>query len=169
PGEAASKKISVALPNSELLDNAHIGNICTNPQFAAGTCPADSVLGTAEVSTPLLDQPLSGHAYLRSSGGKLPDLVLDLNGQIHLVLVGKIDTVNHGALRTTFQALPDAPVTSFRLDLAGGSKGLIINSESLCGKGKSAAVEMVGYNDEVLRNASKLKTGCSSKARHKRH
>jgi hypothetical protein len=168
-GEAASKKISVALPKSELLDNAHIGTICTNPQFAASACPADSVLGNAEVRTPLLDQPLSGHAYLRASGGKLPDLVVDLNGQIHLVLVGKIDTVNHGALRTTFQGLPDAPVTSFSLDLSGGSNGLIVNSESLCGKAEKAATEMVGYNGEVVAGATKLKTGCSSKARHKRH
>ena len=168
-GEAAAKKVSVALPKGELLDNDHIGTVCTNPQFAAGACPADSMLGDAEVTTPLLDQPLEGHAYLRASGGSLPNLVLDLEGQIHLVLVGRIDTVNGGALRTTFQALPDAPVSSFSLDLAGGSKGLLVNSESLCGKAKKAAIEMVGYNDEVLRSAGKLKTSCSSKARHKRH
>ena len=95
--------------------------------------------------------------------------MLDLKGQIHLVLVGRIDTVKGGALRTTFHALPDAPVSSFNLDLQGGSKGLIVNSESLCGKARTAAVEMVGYNGKVLRTPSKLKTGCSSRARHKRH
>jgi hypothetical protein len=170
PGEAAARKVAVALPNAEQLDNAHIGEVCTNPQFAAGACPARSMLGEAEVSTPLLAQPLRGNAYLRASGGKLPDLVLDLKGQIPLVLVARIDTVKgRGALRATFEGLPDAPVTSVRLDLQGGSKGLIVNSESLCGKAKKASVEMVGYNEKVVRNGAKLKTSCGVKARHKRH
>jgi hypothetical protein len=169
-GEAAAKKVAVALPNSEQLDNAHIGQVCTNPQFRAGDCPPGSMLGDAEITTPLLDQPLRGHAYLRASTAKLPDLVLDLKGQIPVVLVAHIDTVKgEGALRATFQALPDAPVTSVRLDLAGGSKGLIVNSESLCGKSRKASVETVGYNDEVHRNRAKLKASCGSNARHKRH
>ena len=42
--------------------------------------------------TPLLDNPLEGPVYLRSSTHKLPDLVLALNGQIDVVLVGTVDT-----------------------------------------------------------------------------
>lgn len=168
-GEANTKSVAVALPTGELLDNAHIGTACTRAQFAANECPAGSVLGDAEVTTPLLDHPLKGHAYLRSSSHKLPDLVVDLNGQIHIVLVGRIDTVDGGALRTTFETLPDTPVSTFRLDLAGGSKGLIINSRSLCGQGKKAAVQMLGQNDAVVEAKTKLKTSCGAKARHKRH
>jgi hypothetical protein len=169
PGEANTKSVAVALPKGELLDNAHVGTVCTRPQFAANACPDASLLGDAEVTTPLLERPLKGHAYLRSSSHKLPDLVIDLNGQIHIVLVGRIDTVNGGALRTTFHALPDTPVSTLRLDLVGASKGLIINSHSLCGRRKSASVEMVGQNDAVIETTSKLKTRCGSKARHKRH
>ena len=168
-GEAATRKVAVALPKAEQLDNAHIGEVCTNPQFAAGACPAGSMLGDAEVTTPLLDQPLRGNAYLRASSGEAarpgarpqgPDPSRPRRPDRHR---------QEGRLRTTFRALPDAPVSSFRLDLQGGSKGLIVNSESLCGKARKATVEMVGYNDKVLRTPSKLKTSCSSKARHKRH
>jgi hypothetical protein len=168
-GEANTKSVAVALPTGELLDNAHLGTACTRAQFAANECPAGSVLGEAEVTTPLLDQPLKGRAYLRSSNHKLPDLVVDLNGQIHIVLVGRIDTVDGGALRTSFETLPDTPVSTFRLDLAGGSKGLIINSRSLCGQGRKAAVQMLGQNDAVVETKTKLNTSCGSKARHKRH
>ncbi len=122
------------LPKGEVLDNAHIGTPCTRVQFAAQNCPASSILGEAEATTPLLANPLKGNVYLRSSTKGLPNLVADLRGQFNIELVGRIDTVNHGALRTTFESVPDAPVSSFVLNLQGGSKGLLENSETLCGK-----------------------------------
>jgi hypothetical protein len=168
-GEANTRSVSVALPKGEQLDNAHIGSICTNVAFAANNCPPSSILGEAEVTTPLLAAPLRGNAILRSGTHQLPDLVLDLKGQFHIVLVGQIDTVNGGALRTTFHTVPDAPVSSFTLNLAGGSKGLLVNSQSLCGSKKKAAVEMTGQNNAVTETNTPLKTNCGSKARHKRH
>ncbi len=72
--------------------------------------------------SPLLDQPLKGPVFLRSSSHKLPDIVMDLKGQIEIELAGRVDAVN-GALRTTFESMPDAPVSSFALNLAGGFKG----------------------------------------------
>ena len=82
----------VTLPHSAFLDQAHIGTVCTRVQFAAKACPPASVYGKAIAYTPLLDQPLSGPVYLRSSSNKLPDLVADLGGQIEVTLDGKIDT-----------------------------------------------------------------------------
>ncbi len=146
PGEANTRRVSVALPGGELLDNRHIDTVCTRVQFAADACPAGSVLGTAEAKTPLLDAPLSGKVYLRSGPNKLPDLVVDLQGQIDIVLVGKIDTVSGGSLRTTFTSVPDAPVEEFRLDLAGGKKGLLQNSRPICGRKLRATVRMIGQN-----------------------
>ena len=94
---------------------------------------------------------------------------MDLRGQFDIELVGRIDTAKVGALRTTFETVPDAPVSSFALDLAGGSKGLLVNSESLCGAAKKAAVKMIGQNGAVVNSNAKLQTTCGSKARHKRH
>jgi hypothetical protein len=169
PGEANTKSVSVALPEGEQIDNDHFGTVCTKVQFAASDCPAGSVLGTAEVSTPLLDHPLTGKAYLRSSARGLPNLVVDLEGQIHIVLVGRIDSVGDGALRTTFHTVPDAPVGTFRLDLAGGSKGLITNGDTLCGKAKRALVRTVGQNGAVVKTRTKLRASCGATGRHKRH
>jgi hypothetical protein len=94
--------------------------------------------------------------------------VVDLEGLFDIELVGRIDTSKGGALRTTFGA-PDAPVTSFVLDLAGGKKGLVQNSRSLCGKAKRAKVKMTGQNGAVVTTEPKLQVACGSKARHKRH
>jgi hypothetical protein len=168
-GEANLKSTSVALPAGELLDNSHIGTICTRPQFAANTCPEGSLLGTAEAITPLLDAPLKGNVYLRSSSNDLPDLVADLEGQIDIEVAAKIDTLKGGSLRTTFGAIPDTPVTQFTLNLFGGSRGLLVNSKTLCGKPKYAVTKMTGQNAATLSTKTKLKVKCGKKsARHKR-
>ncbi len=170
PGEANTRSISVALPKGELLDNAHLGTICTRPAFAGGSCPAGSLLGTATAVTPLLDKPLEGNVYLRSNPAhELPDLVVDLKGQIDVEVAGTIDTVKGGSLRTTFAAVPDAPVSEFTLDLAGGGKGLLQNSTSLCGKARRAEVRMVGQSGAAFNTAARLQTSCGTRARHRSH
>ena len=80
PGYANIARAAVTLPHSEFLDNAHIGTVCTRVQFAEGRgkCPAASVYGFARAISPLLEAPLQGHVYLRSSSNKLPDLVAAL-------------------------------------------------------------------------------------------
>jgi hypothetical protein len=170
PGEANIKRVSVALPPGELLDNSHLGTPCTRVQFSAENCPAESVIGTAEAVTPLLDKPLKGNVYLRvNPAHELPDLVADLRGQIDIELAGKIDTVNHGSLRTTFENVPDAPVTSFKLDLAGGKKGLLQNEHKLCGAANRAAVKMTGQNAAEYDTNPKLQISCGARKRAKRH
>jgi hypothetical protein len=167
PGEANIKRVSVTLPKGELLDNEHIDSICTRVQFAADECPAGSRLGSASATTPLLDQPLSGNVYLRTNpNAKLPDLVLDLRGQVDIELSARIDAVN-GRLRTSFESVPDAPVSSVELHLAGGSKGLLINSESLCVKRKRATARMIGQNGARHELRPKLKVSCNSAQRRK--
>jgi hypothetical protein len=139
--------VRVSLPRTEILDNAHIGSPCTRVQFSEGACPASSRLGSARAVTPLLDQPLEGPVYLRTNPQhNLPDLVADLNGQIHVVLDGEIDTTHAGGLRNTFSVVPDAPVTKFTLRLAGGRKGLIQNEKDLCAHTFRASVQMNGQN-----------------------
>ncbi|HEU4737932.1 MAG TPA: hypothetical protein VFS54_02490 [Solirubrobacterales bacterium] len=165
-GEANIAKTTVMLPKSQFIDNAHINNPCTRVQFNANACPATSVLGQATAYTPLLDKPLSGPVYFRSNGGdrELPDLVADLNGQIHVTLVGFIDSVPIGKessmVRTRFQNVPDAPVSKFVLKLKGGAKGLIENSRDLCSFTPKAKVRMTGQNGKPNNFAAKIKTSC---------
>jgi hypothetical protein len=169
PGEANLRRTSVALPRGELLDNGHIGTVCTRPQFAANQCPEGSLLGTAEAVTPILDQPLKGNVYLRSSNHNLPDLVADLEGQIDIELSGRIDTIKGGSLRTTFESVPDAPVSKFRLNLAGGKRGLLQNSTSLCAKRKYAETKMTGQNGVRMSTRTLLSAKCGSKRSHRTH
>lgn len=150
-GYANIGRAVVTLPPSEFIDQAHISTPCTRPQFAAGTCPPGSILGRAKASTPLLDEPLEGLVYFRSNGGErlLPDVVVDLRGLVHVTLVGQVDTRLHkgvGRLRTTFAQVPDAPISSFTLDLKGGKKGLLVNSRNLCGHPLRYESRLTGQN-----------------------
>ena len=174
PGDSNIGSTVVAMPAAELLDNAHIGTVCTRVQFAANACPPRSLIGNATAQTPLLDQPLSGPVYLRSSNNDLPDLVVALKGQFDIELVGRIDTTKAGGLRTSFEAIPDAPVSKFVLNLQGGSKGLLINSEDLCKSPKRAAVSIGGQNSMRSNTRTELETSCAKaskkrkRAKHRR-
>lgn len=161
----------VALPHSEFLDQAHIGTICTRVQFAVDQCPANSVYGKGSATTPLLGEPLSGPVYLRSSNHALPDLVVDLHGQVDVVLVGRVDSI-HGGIRTTFEAAPDAPVSKFTLQMQGGRKGLLVNSTNICRhpKANRATSLLEGQNGKVFDTRPVLATSCrKAKRKHKKH
>jgi hypothetical protein len=176
-GGANIAKTAVILPKSMFIDQSHVDNPCTRVQFNANACPAKSILGTATAWSPLLDQPLTGPVYFRSNGGErqLPDLVADLNGQIHVVLVGFIDSVKSGKegsrVRTRFQSIPDAPVSKFVLQLKGGKVGLIENSKNLCEAKPVATVQMEGQNGKPNDFEQRIATACgnakkSTKAKH---
>ena len=164
PGQANIARTVVALPASEQIENAHVNNPCTRPQFAAGQCPERSILGHASATSPLLDQPLEGNVYFRANGGEhpLPDIVADLNGQIHIVLVGHIDSV-HGRVRTSFETVPDAPVEQFTIELFGDSKGLLVNTVDLCRARHRAQVQMDAQNGRVHDFEPVVKTTCRKK------
>jgi hypothetical protein len=173
PGDANIARTQVKLPRAAFIDNAHIGTVCTRVQFAADQCPAKSIYGRASATTPLLDSPISGPVYLRSSNNPLPDLVIKLRGPagqpIEVHLAGKIDAVK-GALRNTFEAVPDAPVSSFRLEMFGGKKGLIVLSSGLCAN-RRAAIRMRGQNGALLNRRPKIQAKCraSRKAGQSKH
>jgi hypothetical protein len=154
---------AVALPPSELVENAHFNTVCTRVQFAAKQCPPGSIYGTAVAKTPLLDEPLRGPVYLRSSSHKLPDLVAALVGPastpIEIDVDGRVDSV-HGGLRTTFETVPDAPVTEFSLHMAGGKKGLIVNSTNLCASTNRATAKFTGQNGKTATLHPALKASC---------
>ena len=170
-GEANTAKAVVALPHSEFLDNEHIKTICTRVQFAADNCPANSIYGHARAITPLLDQPVEGPVYLRSSSNLLPDLVAALKGPasqpIEVNLVGKIDSFNEG-IRTTFETVPDTPVSKFVLTMQGGKKGLLVNSTNICKGTHRVEAKVIGQNGATANQNPELQAPCKKNARKKR-
>jgi hypothetical protein len=179
-GDANIGRAAVTLPRSLFLDQSSISNVCTRVQFAAHDCPKDSVYGYAQADTPLLDGPLKGPVYLRSSDNTLPDLVAALHGQVDVELAGRTDSV-HGRIRNTFDVVPDVPVSKFTLTIRGGADGLLTNSRNLCprkskgakasGKGSRVPLRAVarfkGQNGKKANLRPKLRTPCSKSRQSK--
>jgi hypothetical protein len=160
PGDANIARTALNLPKSLFLDQRHIKTNCTRVQLAAKQCPADSIYGYAEATSPLLSQPLSGPVYLVSSTNKLPDLLADLNGQINIQLDGVISQA-HGGLKTVFNETPDVPVTQLVLNMKGGKKSLLQNSTNLCKSPQLAVLNMKGQNGKTVKN-NKLRLNIAS-------
>jgi hypothetical protein len=161
-GQANISRVSVTMPPAINLEQGHIKTVCTRVQFAAHQCPKGSIYGRAEAFTPLLDQPLKGPVYLRSSSNKLPDLVAELNGQISIVLDGRIDS-HKGGIRTRFEGIPDAAVSKFVLTLKGGKQGLLVNKTEICAQQRHASVALTGQNGKTAEEAPVLRTSCGGK------
>jgi hypothetical protein len=161
--EANTAAASFTFPKSEFIDQSHFRTICTRVQFAVSQCPAGSVYGHVKVISPLVDYPLEGPAYLRSSTHKLPDLVVALHGPpsqpIEIDAAGRVDSVN-GGLRVRFQELPDAPITKLIFSAQGAKKGLFQNSTNICKGTHRATLKLDGQNGKVSDAKPKLKAQC---------
>ncbi len=171
PADANIGKAVVTLPSSAFLDQAHIRTICTRVQYAAnggagGGCPKAAQYGYARAFTPLLDEPVEGPVYLRSSNHKLPDLVAALHGLVDVDIVGRIDSFK-GGIRSSFESVPDAPVTRFILTMQGGKKGLVVNSRNLCAGKNRAIANFTGQNGRAYNFKPVVKPSCGGKNRHK--
>ena len=161
-GDANIGRAAVTLPKSLALEQSSLANVCTRVQFAAHQCPKDSIYGNAVAETPLLDGPLKGPIYLRSSNNELPDFVADLDGQVPIVLDGRIDSVK-GRLRTTFATVPDVPVSRFVVNVRGGKRGLLVSTRNVCGHKYKAVARFQGQNGKKSNQRPLLKTNCKKK------
>lgn len=168
-GDANVQDVAVQLPHSAFLDQGHIRTVCTRVQFAADSCPKAARYGFAKAWTPLLDEPLAGPVYLRSSSHPLPDMVFDLHGLVDVEVAARIDSVD-GAIRATVEDAPDAPLSKFVLRMQGRRKGLIVNSRDLCASRGRAKTAFAGHNGKrlVARPVVGADCGTPKRERHPR-
>lgn len=145
-------RTALALPHALFLDQGNIRTVCTRPQLASGTCPKAAIYGHAQAKSPLLGHALKGPVYLVSSSHELPDLLVDLRGQVNIQLRGVISS-KHGGIKTVFNNTPDVPVSKFILRMEGGKKkGLLVNSRNLCKGPLSSVLNIKGQNGKKVKN-----------------
>ena len=118
-----------ALPNPTRFNNDPV------------SCPDGSKLGTAEASSPLLDEPLKGTIYLAKQDENpfhsLIGLYLVFESPrfgITLKLPGKVEPdPTTGRLTATFDYLPQQPVEDFYLHFRGGGPRSELATPEVCG------------------------------------
>ena len=113
--------------------------------------------------TPLLDYPLEGPVYLRSSSHKLPDVVAVLKGppsqpiEIDLARSRGLGQRRHS---NQLRNGPRCPAPKAIVTLQGGRKGLFQNSTNICQGTHRATVKMDGQNGKVHDTRPELKVKC---------
>jgi uncharacterized repeat protein (TIGR01451 family) len=169
-GQANIAKVSLQLPKALPSRLTTIQKACVAATFNANpaACPEGSVIGMATIRTPLLDNALSGPAYLVSYGNAaFPDVEFVLQGEgVTLILDGKTD-IKKGITYSRFESAPDAPFTTFETVLpAGPHSALTANVAenehfSLCKSHLAMPTEMTAQNGAVIKQTTKVAvTGC---------
>lgn len=142
PATAHVRRVSVALPpGMGISPSAANGlEVCADDALAKGTddpvsCPAGSRVGAVRITSPVLDDPLSGSVYLgRPLPGDRYRLFLAAEGRdVRIRLKGSVaaDPVT-GRLTAVFDDNPQLPFSRLRLDFDGGAKA-IVASPRTCG------------------------------------
>jgi hypothetical protein len=175
PGGANIKKAVVKLPLSVALDPNNAQALCTPAERDALACPAASIVGTASAVS-ILPHPLTGPVYFvqglrkTQSGATvrtLPKLWIPLSADgvtIDINASSGVDKLNR--LVTTFDNLPDAPISQFDLSITGGKHGIIVVSgkPGTCDRDKTIDSQFTGQNLKVVDSGTPAKVeGCKPK------
>jgi hypothetical protein len=172
PGQANIAKTKLVLPIALPSRLTTIQKACLDSVFEANAagCPEGSNIGTATVHTPVLKNPLTGPAYLVSHGSAaFPDVEFVLQGEgITLILDGQTD-IKKGITTSTFNSVPDAPVTTFETVLPEGPHSALTSNVaaskrfSLCGAKLVMPTTITGQNGVVIQQQTKIPVaGCAA-------
>lgn len=102
-----------------------------------------------------LVEPVLCAEQLAVSGGAAPE-----QGRDH---PPRPDHSLNGGIRSTFEGVPDAPVTKFILEMQGGKKGLIVNSVNICKHKHRALANFKGQNGRRHEFKPVVKAQCGGK------
>jgi hypothetical protein len=172
PGQANIAKTKLVLPIALPARLTTLQKACLAATFEVNpaACPEGANIGSATVHTPVLKSPLSGPAYLVSHGNAaFPDVEFVLQGEgITLILDGQTD-IKKGITTSTFNAVPDAPVTTFETTLPEGPHSALTSNVpaskkfNLCGAKLVMPTTLTGQNGAVIRQETKIPVlGCKA-------
>ena len=145
--QATVKDTTVTLPEGVALNPSAADGLSSCGESEVGledaeevSCPESSKVGTVEVHTPLLPNPLVGAAYLatqdRNPFGSLIALYIVVRDPVSGVVIKLAGQVTPnpvtGQLVATFKETPDLPFEDFSLNFFGGSRAPLA-TPPLCG------------------------------------
>jgi hypothetical protein len=174
------KDVSVALPAGVALSPSSADGLggCSDEQIAllslgAAACPDSSKIGTVEISTPLLEQPLSGEVFLGAQksqdprSGEMYRLFLQAAGSgVRVKLAGsvKADPVT-GRLTATFVGNPQLPFSGLQLSFKGGVRAPLLNPTTCGVKTASATLTSWAGQTSNVQSTYAINEGCDQAGR----
>jgi hypothetical protein len=152
---ATVRSVIVVLPSALRPRLSAIQHACLATganTLVPSTCPPESLIGTATVSTPMLNSPLKGAIYLVAHGGStLPSLVLLLQSDgVKAELAGALAINRKGSISAAFRTLPDAPINTFHLDMPRGPHSMLGANTSLCANRLELPYRLTSQNGKQI-------------------
>jgi hypothetical protein len=165
-------KVKVDLPKQLPSRLTTLQKACPDSVFNANpaSCPANSRIGTATATTPVLPVHLEGPAYFVSHGGeKFPELIIALTGQgVTVYLRGETFISKAGITSSTFRTIPDVPIGTFELHLPQGPDSALAANGNLCTAKLIMPTTFVGANGMQIKQSTPITaTGCGKKKANK--
>jgi hypothetical protein len=165
----------VRLPLSLALDPFNTRKVCGYEAGLRADCPRATRIGSATAVSPALNDPLRGPVYLVQgirihpvTGARirtLPSILAKLNGEVRINVRGTTD-VEKLRLVSTFERVPDAPISSFELRVAGGRRGIlaVTGRRGICQRRRVSDVQLTGHNAKQVASRVKMVAPCRSPA-----
>jgi hypothetical protein len=170
PHQADIQELQLQLPKQLVARLTTLQKACLASEFETGpppgTCKSTARTGTATVTTPVLPDPLKGDAYFVSHGAaSFPDLDLVLQGDgVEVVLVGHTHIARSSITTSTFESLPDVPISSAVVSLPTGSNSAVSANGALCGANLIAPTTIIAQSGaKITQNTWIAVTGCPIK------
>jgi hypothetical protein len=173
PGQANVAKVHLTFPKQLPARLTTLQKACTEAQFNTNPagCPPGSVIGRATAHTPVLNSPLTGPIYLVSHGGAaFPDAVVVLQGEGVLLYLDGSTNIKKGITSSTFNSVPDAPISTFEAILPEGPHSAFAANiaarakGNMCGQSLTMPTTLTGQNVAVVNQITKIGvTGCAKK------
>ncbi|MGB2710293.1 MAG: hypothetical protein WBC33_02165, partial [Conexibacter sp.] len=154
PADAAIRRAYVRLPGALATNLAAVNAACEQAAFAAGSCSKRARVASARAVSPLFAQPVTGHVWLVKRERGLPKLVVQLRDPIAIAFEGIVTVGKRGRIATTFDPVPDLPVTSFTLRFHDGAYGALAATRPLCKRKRALRLPAV-FNGQ---NGTKVNT-----------
>ncbi len=146
-GTADVKDAVFTLPAGESISPSAADGLegCSPVQIGLGSgapaaCPDGSKLGTVEIDTPVLNDPLSGAVYLASpecapctvaddQSGRLVKMYIVVEGHgVILKLAGRVELdPQSGRIKATFDDNPELPFDHLKLNFKAGPRSPLVN------------------------------------------
>ena len=151
-GQANIRELQLQLPSRLVARGSTLQKACLAASFETGappgTCQTTARVGSVTVKTPVLPGALTGTAWLVSHGSaQFPDLALVLTGDgLEVVLVGHTHIARSSITTSTFENLPDVPITSVRVNLPTGPNSALAANGRVCGSRLFAPTTMIAQN-----------------------
>ena len=161
-GQANIREMQLQLPKQLPSRLTTLQKACVAASFEAalppGSCSTVARVGSVAVTTPVLPGVLRGPAYLISHGGEsFPDLDLVLQGDgVEVVLVGHTHISRTGITTSTFESLPDVPISSVEVDLPVGPYSALATDGRLCHAGLAAPTTIIAQNGAKVTQDTKI-------------